>query len=418
LSETNAGEELQRLAELARRARGEVGDGAQRLQRAHFMARVDAMLEAEARPPRRAFRWAPAFAAAAAALLLLAFGLSRRSLSFEVQGAPRDGGYVRATNDQPATVTFSDRTTVLAAPGSRLRVEETNDRGARVLVERGRVDAEVVHRSSTAWTFVAGPFEVAVTGTRFSLEWEPERETLELTLLEGSVLVRGATGSGPWAVRAGQRFHGDVQHASMIVVESASAPTTSATTGAVTAPAVTAPAATASSDPSAPSDAAPAAPVHSAASRSEGWDARIARGEFAEIVKDAEARGTATCLGSCSAGDLRALSDAARYTGNGELAEQCLLALRKRFGSGQGRDAAFLLGRLNEPRGASALTWYDTYLREAPGGAFAAEALAGKMRVVRRLSGARAAAPIAREYLQRFPKGVSANTAREILAAE
>jgi hypothetical protein len=158
--------------------------------------------------------------------------------------------------------------------------------------------------------------------------------------------------------------------------------------------------------------------VRSAASRAEGWESRIARGEFAEIVKEAEARGTAACLGNCSAGDLRALSDAARYTGNGELSEQSLLALRKRFGSGQGRDAAFLLGRLYEPRGASALTWYDTYLREAPTGAFAAEALAGKMRVVRRLSGRQAAAPIAREYLQRFPKGVSVSTAREILAGE
>jgi hypothetical protein len=416
VSETNAGEELERLAELARSGgRGAVGEGAQRLQRAHFMARVDALLEAEARPRRRALVWAPAFAVAAAALVFLAFGHTMRSLSFEVQGAPRDGGYVRAANDQPATVTFSDRTTVLGAPGSRLRVEETNDRGARVLVERGRVDAQVVHRGSTAWTFVAGPFEVAVTGTRFSLEWEPERETLELSLLEGSVLVRGATGSGPWTVRAGQRFHGDVQHASMLVSESL--PTKEAPP-AVSAPPVTPSVPSASVDPAASSESAPAAPVHSAAGRSEGWDARIARGEFAEIVKEAEARGTAACLASCSAGDLRALSDAARYTGNGELAEQSLLALRKRFSSGAGRDAAFLLGRLYEPRGASALTWYDTYLREAPGGAFAAEALAGKMRVVRRLSGAHAAAPIAREYLQRFPKGVSANTAREILATE
>jgi hypothetical protein len=164
--------------------------------------------------------------------------------------------------------------------------------------------------------------------------------------------------------------------------------------------------------------AQPAAPAHGAASRSEGWEARIARGEFAAIVKEAEARGTAACLVTCGANDLRALSDAARYTGNGELAEQSLLALRKRFGSGQGRDAAFLLGRLYEPRDTAAITWYDTYLREAPGGAFAAEALAGKMRVVRRLSGAHAAGPIAREYLQRYPKGVSASTAREILAAE
>src|SRR5262249_24348537 len=139
----------------------------------------------------------------AAGLALSVWALSVRSISFEVEGAPRDGGYVRAGRDKPATVHFSDQTTVLAAAGTRLRVEETNARGARVLVEQGRADVQVEHRPASEWMFVAGPFEVRVTGTRFSLNWDAPSEMFELALLEGAVEVRGPTGAGPVVVRAG-----------------------------------------------------------------------------------------------------------------------------------------------------------------------------------------------------------------------
>jgi hypothetical protein len=146
----------------------------------------------------------------------------------------------------------------------------------------------------------------------------------------------------------------------------------------------------------------------------------MTRGEFSSIVADAEATGIAQCLSGCAAAELRALSDAARYTGKAMLAEQSLLALHQRFGTGPGQDAAFSLGRLFEQRGefGNAERWYDTYLRQASGGAFAAEALAGKMRVVRKLRGASAATPLARDYLARFPNGVHGATARDIIGED
>jgi hypothetical protein len=269
---------------------------------------------------------------------------------------------------------------------------------------------------------VAGPFEVLVTGTRFGIAWDPASETFELNLQEGSVEVRGPKGSGPVALRAGQHFHGDAQRHSLVVTDAASEPAHAP----VAAPLIAAPADTAgasvepnaSAEPAlAAGDARPEPSVRPEPPRTESWQQRITRGDFAGIVADAEQRGTSGCLAACSAADLRALSDAARYTGKSELAEQSLLALRKRFAGGAGRDAAFLLGRLEERRGAlaPAQNWYATYLREAPGGAFAAEALAGKMRAVASLQGKSAAMALAREYLSRFPKGVHVNTAREIL---
>jgi hypothetical protein len=167
----------------------------------------------------------------------------------------------------------------------------------------------------------------------------------------------------------------------------------------------------------APSETVSARPA--LAGSTESWSTLVARGQFETVVAKASERGAAECESSCSAADLRALADAARYTGRGAMAESALLSLRRRFGgTREGRSASFLLGRLDEARGsmAEAGRWYDTYLRELPGGDLAAEALAGKMRAVFAGAGRAAAEPLATEYLARYPNGVHAQTARGILA--
>jgi TolA-binding protein len=137
-------------------------------------------------------------------------------------------------------------------------------------------------------------------------------------------------------------------------------------------------------------------------------------------LSQAAERGTGNCLRGCTASDLSALADAARYSGRTDLADQSLHALRNRFAqSSEGRSAAFLLGRLSEGRGAAAEAriWYERYLNETPGGPYAAEALAGKMRTTSTLDGPSAARAIAEQYLHRYPTGVQAGTARGILGS-
>ena len=151
--------------------------------------------------------------------------------------------------------------------------------------------------------------------------------------------------------------------------------------------------------------------------RADSWQSLVSRGRFQSVVEAAEARGVDSCLSACSLGDVRALADAARYTGRFDVAEKSLLAIRQRASAGGQRSAAaFLLGRTSESRGqmSVASTWYDTYLSESPNGEFAADALAGKMRVTVRTQGTAAARPLAMQYLQRYPNGVHADTARKI----
>jgi hypothetical protein len=407
---------LERIADLSRRAAARAASNTdERLLRQRFLMRLDSELLS----PRRQWGvlgWVlPATAALCVAAAVLLF-LRNRALTFTVEGAELSGQYVSAPAQAPAALRFSDASSVVATAGSRLRIEDTTSRGARVLLERGEASVRVVHASSTAWTFAAGPFEVHVTGTRFDLSWDPAHETCEVALREGSVEVRGPGGSGPVVLRAGQRFRGDAQRRTMQVLDlEAAAPSAALPepSGAAPAAPVSAPEMSASAASTAP---APESAAHLAA-RSASWSQDIAQGKFKEILRDAETRGIAGCLASCSAADLRALSDAARYTGDSALAERTLMSLRQRFPGAAGSEAAFLLGRLHEKRGglSVASSWYDSYLREAPSGAFAAEALAGKLRAVKATQGRRAAEPIAREYLVRFPKGVHVNAAREIL---
>jgi hypothetical protein len=338
---------------------------------------------------------------------------------------------------------------VVLAQSSQLRVEETSSRGAHLLLERGTAVVHVVHRDNADWTFAAGPFDVRVTGTRFELSWDPAPQVFELTLREGSVEIQSPLSASPVELRAGQTFRGDLMLHTLTTTEvrnqrpSGPEPAVSSTLAPVTAPLptetsdapapaipsalapVSAPAPTTETvDLPASSSSAgrPPAPRGSTAASlvSRAWEKMIAAGEFQTLLHQANQRGISSCLRGCSAADLSALADAARYTGQAELAEQSLLALRARFlRDAPGRAAAFLLGRLRESQGTAidADAWYGRYLSETPKGAYAAEALAGKMRCVLKISGPALARPIAEEYLERYPSGVHADTARGLLGS-
>ncbi|WP_437336641.1 FecR domain-containing protein [Sorangium sp. So ce394] len=414
---SDPGRQLDPVAELLQRA-ARLSETERIEARAAFLRRVDEE-QARASKPRAVVRWAAPLALAGSVLLALFLWLPERGLDYVVEGAEEESGYVRVPLDHPAAITFSDRTQIRAAAGARLRIDEIkNESGARVSVERGRVDAEITHTGHSDWRFVAGPFVVRVTGTRFELHWDADRERIEVILHEGSVEVEGYAGFGAVSVRAGQRFVGDASARTLLVSDTAAhgpepAPPAAQGEGAEVAPAPPEPAG--SPEPSSSEDPAPlAAPP----SGKPSWTKLVSQGEFRRVVQEAAARGEQACLASCDAADLNALADAARYVGQGELAEQALLALRSRYAKAAGSRAAFLLGRLHEGRGAAARarTWYETALREAPSGPFAAESLAGKMRTVQILEGPAAARAVAQEYLRLFPSGVHAKTARQLAA--
>jgi hypothetical protein len=143
----------------------------------------------------------------------------------------------------------------------------------------------------------------------------------------------------------------------------------------------------------------------------------LAHGDSEAIVEQAQHRGLESCLADASLSDLAALADAARYGRHDDIARRTLLAERHRFPlSDPSRDAAFLLGRLEETGSgpAAAVSWYDRYLVESPNGTYASEAFGRKMILTLELHGDDSARAVAAEYLNRFPAGTYAARARAL----
>jgi hypothetical protein len=336
-------------------------------------------------PPAPAWHVGRVVALAAAVLTLVGvvagFEWHRRAaagLTFMADGVPGREHVAIAGGARAVDLAFSDGSVFDVEPASRLRVESSSAEGARLTLIEGKTLAHVVHRAQSHWSVEAGPFEVRVTGTRFGASWDAQRERLSVELYEGSVQVEGGGLVEPLAVHAGQRLEAG-KGAGNWMLTSLEGPVGALSTARPQGPEA-APVAAAAAPSAGP--ATVPAPSTSRPTTSRDWPALLARADFAEVVEQAGAMGVERCFATCSSGDLRVLADSARYLGRHALAEGSLLALRQRSPA-DAASAAFLLGRLEESRDPQkALSWYERSLSEAPGGAFAAEATAGKMRLL------------------------------------
>jgi hypothetical protein len=135
----------------------------------------------------------------------------RAPISFEVGGTGVTGGtdaMIAAEGAESVPLSFSEGSSVVVRPGGRVRVLDTDTRGAHVLVESGAVDVAIAHHGgrSPSWSFDAGPLSVQVTGTRFHLGWSPREQRFSLALSEGTVVVSGSCLSGPKSLGAGEEL--------------------------------------------------------------------------------------------------------------------------------------------------------------------------------------------------------------------
>ncbi len=160
------------------------------------MARIDAAVAQRVRAHKKRSLRAPVVAGAAlcAAAAVALLRPSRKPLRFEV-GEPSVPGlvgvWIAPPPERPTPVAFSDGSRIVVGSGGRARVAEVSDRGARVVVERGAVHADVVPRPGNDWSVIGGPFEIHVVGTEFDATWDPAREELSIAMHHGRVVVRG-----------------------------------------------------------------------------------------------------------------------------------------------------------------------------------------------------------------------------------
>lgn len=358
-----------------------------------------------------------------------------KPLHFALEGAavaPDES--IQAGADTPAQLVFSDESRVRLAPAARVSVVSMDGHGARVALANGDLDVSVSPRKGASWRFEAGPFAVAVKGTAFHLGFDAKHGRFDLRMRDGVVEVTGPSRDRTLTLRAGESLElfasrpsantepqgRDARTGAVLSEPQSSSPTAGAlptNPGLGTGVAdLTAPPTHLPAHRTRPRGAEPPAVV---TGRNEPWAQLIARGDFAAVVQSAEDRGIDVAMAHASAFELTSLADAARYTRRYDLAHQSLVQIRERFpGSDRSNDAAFFLGRLTETAKASspatALTWYETYLRESAHGPYAAEAMGRQMVLLSRADLDRAHA-VAQQYLGRFPHGSQADLARTLV---
>jgi transmembrane sensor len=368
--------------------------------------------------PTKVLRWV-AIAVPAAAALAVAWHLHSSTLTYTA-GTSRSnasvGSWLAAPADGELALHFSDQSTVTLGQASHGRVVDLRAREVKLLLESGRVSVTVIHNQNRNWHLRAGPFDVAVTGTRFDVGWSPEREQFFVHTLEGKVEVTGEQ-FGARAVSAGETLRAERLDGRWRFTETdvpanqpaALAP--SSRSAAVSAQ----PAAVESSNTTSPSNVKRTPPLPSA----QSWRELAAAGQYHAALEQAESDGFEGLCQRSNLADLLALSEAARFAGRVDRARLALTSLRERFrGEPAASVATFTLGRMafdSSRDYLGAAKWFRTYLAEQPGGSLAREAMGRLVESLERGGDHTSAKIAARDYLSRYPDGPQARLAQQVV---
>jgi TolA-binding protein len=427
----NAGESIdvasslpQPLVELIREHHGHLPPSRRASAEQRWLAQIHGR---RSRRPRLVWA-AVALAANVAIVAILVVTIRRATPPLEVAvtgGHLVSDGAIETDTGKAPRLHFSDGSDIQLSATTHASLRHVDGYGATVSLRDGEADVDITHRTGARWAFEAGPFVIRVTGTAFRFVWKPETEEFELLMQRGTVEVQGPLTDGALALHAGQHLFVRVRSGESVIrareSENASggAGSTEPTAGtaARTSPGVAGDSQSIAHDIPGDSDRALATPSGHRENVGETWPALVASGDYDAVMADVRRRGLDTALDRASATGLAALADASRYRRDDNTARLTLLTERRRFpGLALAREAAFLLGRLDETQNNStaAVEWYRKYAGEDPDGRYVSEALGRTMILLATASpdGARSAAE---DYLRRFPLGAYAARARSVV---
>jgi TolA-binding protein len=320
-----------------------------------------------------------------------------------------------APSDQSIPVTFADGSHLELSSGTEAEIHELTTEGARISLGRGKAEMAVIHREKTRYLLHAGPYRVTVVGTRFTLEWQPERDRFELSLKEGSVVVS-----------TDKNAHAKVRMApsERLIIERGnwqlSPISVALESGLDSTPAESRPVSITTTNANAASSTAPTTihtPPPNSSNSTPKWLHFGKLGQYNTAFAEAEHLNIATLAQNSSSTSLLTLAEVCRFSGHSSDAMMVLTKLRQRFpNTEESAVAAFQLGRLAS-NGQQAATWFQNYLRERPQGTLAREATGRLLEALERAGQHVEAVQLAREYLSRYPSGPHATFAKRILGS-
>ena len=290
------------------------------------------------------------------------------------------------------TLVATDAGRIDVAPQTRAQLVPTTDHAITVSLDEGRLEVDV-DAAQTPWVIDAGSVEAVATQSAFVIERNTVAGSVHIVVHRGTLEVVE---------------HGTL-HAHRL---------DAGTSALVTAQGLTI-------ERSAPREqAAPARPSRTmdppntpAPTKAPAWRALYLAGDYDAAFEQIEAAGFDRIVRRARAQTLYEVGDTARLAGKAEPARTALETLRARFPEHtRAADAAFLLGRLAGRRNRTqAISYFETYLREASRGRFAADALGRLIDLHAGRDHVKARA-LASEYLEKHPRGSYADLARRMSA--
>jgi hypothetical protein len=295
---------------------------------------------------------------------------------------------------------LEDGSVITLDAGARARVMSSSER-TRVDLHSGRAHFSVEKRPGQRFTVAAGRYEVAVVGTRFSVDYRPATDACEVHVERGAVSVTAPNRAEPIALQAGDRLRlGPAE----VALEHGH-------TADPVAPRAPPPASVASIAPAEPTPrAAPVAEL--------GWFELYRARKYRAALARAKELGFDRLTSELPAAALADLADTARLGGEPALAIRALNSLGRRFpGSNEAREATFLLGRVHALRGEESLATqnFERYLSSSGRKAYESEAMGRLLELYAKGSDRSRAEKMARRYLERAPDGAYRRLAHSLL---
>ena len=352
------------------------------------------------------------------------------SLAFwvgEVGHVGAEGESLRAPETASLPLVFEGGTTITLKRGAHGKVTRARSREARFVIREGGLVADVRHARRIKWVVEGGPYSVVVTGTRFSVAWDPHRHKLDVAVNRGSVRVRGPGIDGVgMALRQGEHLEAEAHSSTFVVrastdVGGAADPVDDLTEEDVmeedTAILADPPAAE-PKDGEAPADR-PGLRSDDSATRCRGggrWLVLSEMGHHAQAYRAAERCGVLDDTQSLPLAKLWQLGTVARYARKPSHATAILKSVRVRFPkSDEAQLAAFLLGWTAmelSGDGDRAAFWFRLYLHDYGTGVMREEAMGRLIDAYAKAGKAEKSARAAFEYLAEYPEGAFARQAR------
>lgn len=387
----------------------------------HETARAQFIMNLSNNATRRPLLQRQFWLAAAVALgcVLLVTGIYFLGVTQQISSTPQ---WVQVGHRDTQLLRFDDGTKVRFNENSAGRVTQIATHEGEVTLENGRVDLQVTHTKSTQWHVLAGPYRVAVTGTKFEVKWNPQRSQLEVNVFEGSVLVTGPMIENGHAVVANRSLTANpsTSHVQLSALDMASAdtevvPSVNNGSAETLAEKETANHARASANTSKKSGRTAKAASNR---QSLSWVKDAQAGRYSSVSRQIKALGLRRMLKDAQPAHYLLLGNAARQASDFATAQKVYLQLRTQFaGSGHAATAALYLGRMafdKQHQYPKAVKWFTTYLNEQQSGTLHRETLGRLMEAQYKSQMKTDAQRTAQRYLSKYPTGPHSSRAKEL----